>query len=172
MKVVAVDIQGFVLDKEFHPKELTIHDGNQTNHYLFKPPTSFNSLSDSDKKQVRFTERSIHGIHYSSGYIEYSAVSDIIKDNLLSANIIYVRGHQKIDYLRKKLFEVIGFSGAAVYPYVVNVETFDHFAYPPPKFQADIPHNCTHHMKPTGLYRCSKRNCEDLFRWVYGFLPQ
>uniref|UniRef100_V5GU84 Uncharacterized protein n=1 Tax=Anoplophora glabripennis TaxID=217634 RepID=V5GU84_ANOGL len=146
MKVVAVDIQGFMLlsvggGYEFYPKEITIRDACQVSHYLMKPPMRFHELTNANKKQVRYTERNIHGISYSSGNIEYSecALNSILLGNyLLSAHIIYVRGHQKLDYLKKILSQLVPSSHQHL-PKVVNVEKFDNWwNNPPPLAQVDI----------------------------------
>lgn len=163
-KVVAVDIQGFNLP-DFCPKEITFISGCQYAHYLLTAPTSYISLSDKDKKQVKYLERYHHGLKYNSGYVQYSMLDDILRNHLQNVDLIYVKGHQKLQYLERKMCEL---KTAETSPTIINVESWsvEDCAEPPPKFIKDTSY-CFYHCNCNAKYMCSLRNCIKLYNWLY-----
>lgn len=169
MKVLAVDMQGFSLETGFHPKEITITNGKQTNHYLLKPFKAYQSLSLKEKKQVCFEENNIHGLRYSSGYVDPDLLPDIVSNHLLDADIVYVKGHQKIKYLN----EIFASLRPADTPTVINIETCADFGWRDvPVFERRIP-QCINHSSNNGRreYLCSLTNASVLIDWVNKQLP-
>lgn len=140
-----LDIQGFQLDNnEFIVKELAIRIGQQLNHYLFKPPIPFNKLTDRERRTVSYVERKIHGLRYSSGYMEYTELRKIL--HAINVDTIYVKGHQKYRFLRQ----------CRLRPEVVNLET----DMPQPKMDIGIP-ACLNHRH--GYFRCSINSVNILY---------
>jgi hypothetical protein len=108
MKTVSVDIQGFNLKIksykwEFYPKEISTYDGCCLENYLLKPSTPFSELSSINKKQVRYDEEKIHGIRYSDGDIDSNDIQHILSEALKNYDVVYVKGHQKYEYLKQIL---------------------------------------------------------------------
>ena len=155
MKPIVVDIQGFISEKKFYAKEMAIFDGTRMNHYLFEESIGYHDLSKSDKKQVQYVTRNVHGLPYSSGCIPYKRLNDILKTHIFdTTDVVYVRGHQK-----KNLLDV------ATKEEDCNLEIIDvAVTYPDaPKFNREAP-LCMNHNP--GLYMCSIRNCHVLYDWL------
>lgn len=167
-----VDIQGFNLP-DFHPKEITFISGQQTDHYLLKPPFPVNTLNNQLRKQIKYLERFHHGLKYDSGYVNYDTLDDILQDHLLNNNIdmVYVKGHQKQLFLENKLCKLTESSSSI--PTIINVETLagenNNNNNTVPKFILDVPY-CTNHLNYKSM--CSLRNCTKLYNWVYSSLPK
>ncbi|KAJ8970335.1 hypothetical protein NQ317_017553 [Molorchus minor] len=91
--------------------EIAIMNALHTAHYLLKSPFPYNILSADVKKQVRYLEQHYHGLKY---------------DEDGSADIVYVKGHQKEEFLRKKFNEIEeeeeSESAALSIPIIVNIE--------------------------------------------------
>ena len=164
MEIALVDIQGFMVDGEFIPKEMTIRIGKKTSHFLFKPSVEFSSLSREDKKMANHVERNVHGLKYSSGYVDLNELDQILRDNLQQTNIIYVRGHQKIQFLQRKCAEL------EMTNHIVNLEDFDNSWWQPITFQQSIP-PCMNHFHG-GRFQCSLHNVDTLYNWLCNLLPK
>lgn len=158
MRIIICDIQGFSIDGEFCVKELSFVLGDKISHFIMMPPKEFSSLSDKDKRTVKFLEKKLHGLRYTSGYIEYGKLPEILKSILQSGDIIYVNGHQKHDFFKNIMI------GREVQ--VLNVE--EH-GWTPPKFEKKPP-KCMSHILDQCM--CTLSNCDDLYRWVCMFLPK
>jgi len=163
MKILAVDMQGFYVNSQFYVKELAISSGvgGQQNHYLFEAPTPYNSLSSADKKTVNHVTSNVHGLRYSTGYVSYDKINEIIKSHICNADIVYVRGHQKLDFLESKFWEM----NLTHFPLVRNVDNDDSV-----KFEKDLP-MCMNHL-PDKKFMCSLRNCDVLHKWLCDSLPK
>lgn len=159
MTIALVDIQGFIIDNIFHPKELTIQIGSQTSNFLFKPPIPYANLSGRDKKTANYVQKFIHGIPYDSGDVEYSEINSILEKYLLhSAEYIYVRGNQKAEFLQTKCQEL------AIFPAIYDVVRYDGSLCSTENFEPIIT-RCPHHA--TGKYMCTKINVNILRHWLY-----
>lgn len=168
MKVVVVDIQGFNLP-EFYPKEISFVIGHQNSHYLLKPPVPYDTLSCDVKKQVQHLERSYHGLKYSSGYISDNDLNELLRNHLLKnpVDIVYVKGHQKKEFLEKRLRSLQGETST---PSVVNLEHCStHEAVP--NFYKNLPY-CLNHFNDAKKYMCSLRNSLELYDWLRSNLPE
>lgn len=162
MKFVVIDIQGFNLlsaqnEWKFYPKEITITNGFQANHYLLKPPLEFKKLSARNKKQVRYEEKHIHGLRYSSGNIQ--DIHDILIKLLSEYDVVYVKGQQKHEYLMGVC--------AQNHQNIINVE--GHEFWNIPTFKAQKP-RCLDHLKDKH-YSCSNTNSSILYQWILNFFP-
>lgn len=162
--LVYVDLQGFYLLDRFIPKELCILKGIQTNYFLFKPDLEFNALNRNDKTTVYHTE-DYHGLKYTSGYVDYNLIDDILKTHLSYAEIVYVRGQIKYKFLLNKFSELNITS-----PLLVNIEKFDNSPRWEncPKIQKSLP-LCLNHMKQEGI--CALNNCILIKDWIYDCIP-
>lgn len=99
-----VDLQGFKTDfNEFIVKEIAVQCDKHVMVMLFMPPYPFNNLTSTEKKQVRWIERN-RNVIWEDGFIPYSLHKPYIKE-LLSKNIIYVKGLEKVKWLRDILDE-------------------------------------------------------------------
>lgn len=97
---VVVDIQGFKTeDNEFILKEFAIANKNNIQVFLFKPPCAYYDLSKSEKSQVNWIERN-RNVYWREGFLPYKEICNIIKP-LLSDKRIYVKGQEKVMWLRK-----------------------------------------------------------------------
>lgn len=160
MRVAAVDIQGFQLGSVFIPKELSIRIGRQSSHFLLKPPTqySYDSLYNAEKKHVHYVEKKLLGVRFSAGYTDYEDLNDIIWNHLRHIDYIYVRGHQKYDFLKERLAEL-----SLSTPNLINMETFDNTQWCVFTFPQQEP-TCLHHF--SGTFNCTKTNVDAMYDWI------
>lgn len=157
--VVVCDIQGFNLYNttlnrwDFHPKEISIVIKNKSYNCLLKPKIAFQLLSDINKKQVRFEERHIHGLRYSSGDVPNENILDFL--NILKKYTrIYIKGHQKFQYLKQKLH--------LSDDKLINVENMPDFSSIPSfKYNTSL---CLHHCGKR--IQCSETNSKLLYNWL------
>lgn len=164
MKVLCVDIQGFNVNNEFLAKEVAITNGRQTNHYLFEMPAKYSSLSENDKKNVRYLTFQVHGLLFASGHVEYNKINGMIQDKICDADMVYVRGHQKKEFLDNILLDL----NEGHLPKIINVENLDADAWNTSmtKFYLDVP-KCMNHLNDhKKKYKCSLRNCLVLYNWI------
>lgn len=110
--IAFVDLQGFVVNKQFVPKEICYsiipscrnNIGNVPRfHYLYESPFSWTFLSDEAK--IKSIWRSVfrHGIYWNDGCVPSSRVDGTV-DLLRSSNlIIYVKGEKKARFLAELL---------------------------------------------------------------------
>lgn len=162
MRIAFVDIQGFIINGSFCPKELTIQIGYKQSHFLFTPPMPFSNLNKADQKTAKYLERYVHGIKYSSGDIEYSELDSILETNLqFAADYIYVRGNQKVNFLEEKF-------DSEDSPVIIDVVKFSGTPLSAEKF-TNQQNSCISHNIPR--FKCTKKNVECLQRWFKHLLP-
>lgn len=100
--VAIVDFQGYKLyDKTFVVKEDCILFSGNISHYIFSPPFDYKILSESDKYQVNWLARKYHGLEWSAGFYNYEEKKYLIRQALRCASNIYVKGEEKIKWLRE-----------------------------------------------------------------------
>lgn len=145
----AIDLQGFTIDKKFHPKEVAIKINNQINYFLLRSRKSYRELSCKEKTTVNYLEEKHFGIPYDLGFIDYSNAQQIIKDTVSSASIVYVKGSQKCKYMKTVLDDII----------VVDITYCENT----PKLDRNIP-TCTNH-KLT-FCACALRNVDLIYKWA------
>lgn len=114
-----LDLQGFQIgiNNDFVVKELSFIDsvGNHFEHYIFKPVFEFNLLCNADKKKVCWLTKNYHQLAWNSGFVNYSELPNIL-EKVCSQNTIYVKGLQKIAWIKKWVPNA----------HVVNIEHFDY----------------------------------------------
>lgn len=163
MKIAVVDLQGYALPEEFILKEITIHVGDKHGHFLLKPPYPFSQLSERNRRIVNLAENKLIGIRYDYGLIAYEELDSILQYYLSDVHFVYVRGHQKYDFLQEKLTDTWNDVK------LVNIERIS-ISNPPKIVINDTSSVCPYHMH--GLYRCTEINVKNIHNWLVNILPQ
>lgn len=147
-KAVVIDIQGFYINKKFIPKELSLtNDGYTFYTYVFKPPCLFRELSPSERRQVRWLQENHHCLDFNSGNIDLENFEHVLQPFLMYANVIFVKGNNKFDVLKK------------IFPNVVNLEYEPHCL----KFSI-CNHTCNNHNVRYSF--CALENVKELTNFV------
>lgn len=112
-----IDIQGFK-DKEgrFLPKEVVVMDVYKPRrqvHWIIKPPYPFAELPPEARLENERLTKYHHGIHWSEGTIKYDHFQMTLNDIVIDCSIydchdgeeliIYAKGHEVVEYLKKCL---------------------------------------------------------------------
>lgn len=98
---VVIDLQGFSINNQFIPKEIAAFNGQQISHHIFKPPGPFRIVPDTAKKDINWLIANHHCIVWNEGSTSLKDFQNIITTITRSSNIIYVKGREKANYLRK-----------------------------------------------------------------------
>lgn len=86
------------------PKELATCDSDfKRTHFVFKPVLSFASLKEEDKSVARYVYNSHHGLGWDEGYICVSQFDVIIKRLCANVDVVYVKGKEKLEFLKSIL---------------------------------------------------------------------
>lgn len=149
--IVIVDMQGFVLESRFVPKELCILKNGQELHYLFKYPNDLSLVSYKDQKTARYLKNHHHGLLYSGGDVPYEECENILQKHLADVKRMYVCGHQKADFLREKF----GTSKT-----ITNLEDAK---VAPPKAEKKRPSCLGHDLR---LCVCSLTYAREIYKWL------
>lgn len=84
-------------------KELAFIEGNGTvaKSFSFKPPYSFDELTEKQKFQVKFNERYINGLNWYDGDLDYTKFEEIITylEHSSEVDVIIVNGLEKVRFL-------------------------------------------------------------------------
>ena len=99
-----IDLQGFQLTPHsFVVKELAFYDINNGYHgrWSFKPPHPWEDLSPSKQKSYAWVTRNLHGMSWKSGKLPYKTFRRILMSLFTSYDIIYVKGLEKANFLKK-----------------------------------------------------------------------
>lgn len=99
-----VDVQGFKKPiNEFVLKEfavIPVHDKKlQPLAFIFQPPCTWDSLPVKYQRINAWLTRNFHGLSWDSGDLPYDAAKEIIRNILLHACTIYVKGVEKKEWL-------------------------------------------------------------------------
>ena len=98
-------------------------------------------------------QRNYHGIPWNSGDVPYEKASEILRNNLQHADIIYVKGLEKIKWLKYFIGEFCN---------IVNLDDFD---YPSlRKFRKKSP--CSQHCS-VSEFNCAMENVKLLKSWLH-----
>ena len=109
-KQCIVELQYFVGNSdEVIVKELTILDltTNVTWYFLFKPPYSFKSLNGKAARTNKWLINNFHYIAWNEGYVEYTALENIVKHYCSKFSTIYTTGLKKCEWLRQYTSAVV-----------------------------------------------------------------
>lgn len=148
--IIFVDLQGFKSkDNQFIVKELAIATKEHTQVFLVKPPYAYSTLSQEEKKQVKWLEIN-RGIFWSEGFIDYREFKRIIPSYLQNKNI-FVKGLEKIYWIKDlcKNCNVIEIPGCVNLSLLQNEYSTNSF-------------NCINHKK-----QCALKNVLCLSKWYY-----
>lgn len=162
-KFVVIDIQGYFTNS-FEVKELAIYDGKEMKSWIFKPKTPYQDLSESVKKQVKYIFYNIHGIHYNSGFTEYSQLNEIIRQELSNVHTVYVKGDSK-----SKLLEAICSQIEVKYPPPPSIINLERIANDVPNLYQSFA-RCIHHK--LSLCSCSIQNAYLLYNYILNMLSE
>lgn len=98
-----VDLQGFKNNSnKFIVKEIAILTKNIKFHDIIKPPSPISELDYTHQKQVKWLTRNYHGIEWNDGFTTFRELQSTI-EHILNGKIIYVKGAEKIIWLRRIL---------------------------------------------------------------------
>lgn len=102
-----VEFEGFVLSRGIIFKEVVIVNITSGEFYFFllNPPCSFNRLSESDKKIVRYCEKNIHKIRWNNGRHTMKDLN-VGLSCIGIGDTVYTKGHQKAEFLRSALLNI------------------------------------------------------------------
>lgn len=102
MNLLVIDVQGFkVENNRFIPKELAAYDGKKICHYIFKPPFDIKYLPPDLLKQIEWLFKNHHCISWHTGFTPIHKFADILKNLTEKVDIVYVKGKEKTEYIRK-----------------------------------------------------------------------
>lgn len=105
MDFAIVDLQGFKDDwNNFIVKELSFLTQNIKFSDVIKSPYEFDKLSSRSQKVARWLIDNYHGVDWNDGYISVTELRKTILP-ILKNKIIYVKGEEKIHWLRDILDE-------------------------------------------------------------------
>lgn len=97
---IIVDVQGFKdFNNQFIVKELALSTKEYTQTFLIKPPYAFHSLTDKEKKHVKWVEKNL-GIFWSEGFIDYKEFKRIIVKYLQGRKIL-TKGMEKVKWINE-----------------------------------------------------------------------
>lgn len=109
-RIAFVDLQGFIVNKQFVLKELCFsissspysHNTNSRSefHFIYGPPFSWKYVNKADKIGIIWLTTYQHGLYWTDGCVPYKKVHNTIAQLCLSNSIIYVKGSQKIIWLK------------------------------------------------------------------------
>jgi hypothetical protein len=110
-RVTFVDLQGFVINNHFVLKELCfsirrnqekcVDNDIPSHHFVFREPFSWKFVSDMCKKRAIWLTAFHHGFYWKQGDTSYEKISTCIAPLMEKDLIIYVKGQQKIDWLKQ-----------------------------------------------------------------------
>lgn len=110
-RIAFVDLQGFVVNKEFVLKELcfsiknvqqkNIDYNNPCYHYIFREPFSWKYVSDMCKKRAVWLSAFHHGFYWKQGDLPYEQIRTCIAPLMEKGLIIYTKGEQKVEWLKQ-----------------------------------------------------------------------
>jgi len=170
MEEFIIDLQGFRIDNNrFIMKEVAIltRDDTKLLHMLIQPPCSWNDVSFSHRKQIRWLERYYHGLSWDDGHIPYYTAPNIIKNILSCECIIYLKGSEKRKLMEKllkdnKMCTIVDLS-----------ENIDDFEEKPPSLRTrneyTSNYSCFHHKKISrrrDFAACALNNVFTIHAWL------
>lgn len=98
------DVQGFKANgNTFIFKEVAIIplSTDELSVFLFKPPHNFAELSPFHKNENRWLEQHYHRLRWIRGDLNYDELECTLKHVLTHAELVYVKGVEKIRWVRK-----------------------------------------------------------------------
>lgn len=112
---MAIDIQGFLVNKRFIIKELAAFDGDRTAHYIFMPPVHYDTLTAQDQTTAIWLTNCHHRLEWDSGNVSLEKLPDILQEITKKISIVAVKGLDKVKVLewyinmaRTQIYDVRG----------------------------------------------------------------
>ena len=121
-----VDLQGFIIGRNFIVKEVAIlRDGSVLSHYFFGSPVPWHVLTKFEKSQASWLIGHHHGLQWEDGNVPYSFAQRLITKAVMGSTededgsfpLVYVKGCEK----REWLTDILGDDARNS----VNIETLD-----------------------------------------------
>lgn len=99
---IILDIQGFMVNEDqFVPKELASCDSNKCiTHHVFQPSSSIASLPSKYRNTANWLMTHHHCIDWKVGFIHPMEFDAIVKYLCRNVKKVYVKGPEKIKFLR------------------------------------------------------------------------
>lgn len=99
MKLV-VDYVSFVDNQQKTiVKEVGVAGQNVLQHFMFRPPVEWESLTDTTKKANEAKTKEEHGLRFCSGYIPYEELVSVLQNCLQRSTALYAFSRKKCDFL-------------------------------------------------------------------------
>lgn len=101
-KYVIIDFQWYRCSGEsVVPKELAIcDDDKRISHFVFRPITSYASMSVKDREVASYVFNNCHGIKWDDGFVLVSEFDEIIRRFTRGVDVVYVKGYEKLRFLK------------------------------------------------------------------------
>lgn len=98
---IVIDFQWYRFNGNMIPKELaTCDDEFRRSHFLFKPIFSFGSMTAEDQRVARYVFSYYHGLKWEDGYTVVGEFDEIIKRLCFGVDLVFVKGREKLEYLK------------------------------------------------------------------------
>lgn len=146
-------------------KELSIYDLNTyaLQHWIFKPPEKL-VIHVKKARQANFwVSKNLHQIPWHGGDVNYSELDKILDFIASSFDVVYVKGRQKVDYLKEKITSDVSTS------VTTNVKNVEDEGCPKmelllePNWLLVGSHCMFHRFKPMN---CSSYKVKSIARWL------
>jgi hypothetical protein len=157
---VVLDMQCFRdSDNDFLLKEVCVIDvttGTLILHHIARPPFNREFLTSERLRESNWLTRHCHGLEWDQGDIAYVALLDRLRSCLLHRPVVYVKGSQKREFVKRHLISD---------PAATTVQDMGDLGCGslngPLSYQAV---RCRHHK--SALNRCALHNCIVLRGWL------
>ena len=160
-----LDVQGFHIpslncNSEFSVKELAIANvyTREVETWIFRPPCPWEDLPAKCKATNTWIQRNYHGLTWESGDIDYNQHAWILYKNLENFNVVYVKGLQKKQWLKKTIGHLLR------HLHICNLENID---CPSLKTLRVSVCKYNNHYRPVQNYMCAAENCRRLRMWFW-----
>lgn len=148
-----VDLQGFkTINNEFIVKEFAFSTEECTQLFLIKPPYTFSTLTECEKRQVRWVER-CKKIFWSEGFVDFLEFKRLAV-RYLTDKTIFVKGMEKIKWVKDLCNNCT----------VINLEEkgSPNLKSLHSKYCENNEYNCTYHKKD-----CALKNVMCIKKWYF-----
>lgn len=86
------------------PKELASCDSDfKRSHFVFRPVFSFGALTIADQHVANYAFYKHHGLKWTEGYTPLSEFDDIVRKLCADAEVVFVKGKEKKEFLSRIL---------------------------------------------------------------------
>lgn len=105
-RFVVIDVQGFIIDNHFFPKEVCVSGvDSKITTFLIAPPIEYSELTNKDRITNKWLCNHLHGLCWNDGNITHEEFSQYLVVYLKKEQdiIVYVKGIEKVRWLRQLL---------------------------------------------------------------------